>query len=87
MSYQKSYFLLHIGLIGGAVAVFIGLSLSMKIGFSGSAVAFLGLAAMMGGVVQALIFCKCPKCGTLLKIRGKRPNCCHGCGYKLELES
>lgn len=85
MSYQKSYFLLHTGLIGGAVVVFIGLNLSMKIGFLGSVVAFTGLAAMLGGIAQALIFCRCPKCGTLLKIRGKRPNCCHGCGDKLEL--
>lgn len=85
MSYQKSYSLFHIGVIGGAVFVFIGLSLSMKIGLIGSAVALLGLAAMLGGIVQVLVFCKCPKCGTLLKLRGKKPNCCHGCGYKLDL--
>lgn len=85
MSYQKSYYILVLGIIGGAAIVFIGLSLSMKIGFGGSIVAFLGLAAMLGGIAQALIFCRCPKCGTLLKIRGKKPNCCYGCGYKLDL--
>lgn len=85
MDHQKSYSLFHIGMIGGAVFVFIGLGLSMEIGLIGSAVAFLGLAAMLGGVVQALVFCKCPKCGTLLKLRGKKPNCCHGCGCKLDL--
>ena len=85
MSYKKSYLLLSIGIIGGAVIVFIGLGLGMKIGFLGNAVAFIGLVAMLGGIVQALVFCKCPKCGTLLKIRGKKPNCCHGCGYKLDL--
>ena len=67
MSYKKSYFLLSIGVIVGAVVVFIG------------------LVAMLGGIMQALIFFKCPKCGMLLKIRGKKPNCCHGCGYRLDL--
>ena len=45
----------------------------------------IGLVAMLGGIMQALIFFKCPKCGMLLKIRGKKPNCCHGCGYRLDL--
>lgn len=67
MNYKKSYFLLSIGVIAGAV------------------VAFIGLAAMLGGVVQALLFYRCPKCGMLLKIRGQKPNYCHGCGYKLDL--
>lgn len=85
MSYQKSYFLLSIGVIAGAVIVFIGLSLGMKTAFLGNALAFTGLLAMLGGIVQALIFCRCPKCGALLKIRGKKPNCCHNCGNKLDL--
>lgn len=85
MSYKKSYFLLSVGVIAGAVVIFIGLALSMKIGFLGNAVAFIGLATMLGGVAQALVFYRCPKCGVLLKIRGKKPNCCHGCGYKLDL--
>ena len=63
----------------------VGLGLGMKIGFLGNAVAFIGLVAMLGGIMQALIFFKCPKCGMLLKIRGKKPNCCHGCGYRLDL--
>lgn len=67
MSYKKSYFLLSIGVIVGAVVVFIGLGLGMKIGFLGNAVAFIGLVAMLGGIMQALIFFKCPKCGMLLK--------------------
>lgn len=85
MDYKKSYHLLQAGVLGGAVAVFIGLGLSMKIVFLGNSIAFIGLAAMLGGILQAFIFYKCPKCGTLLKIRGKKPNCCHGCGYKLDL--
>lgn len=85
MSYKKSYFLLSIGVIAGAIVVFIGLGLGMKIGFLGNMIAFVGLAAMLGGVVQALIFYRCPKCGALLKIRGKKPDCCHGCGHNLDL--
>ena len=85
MDYKKSYYILQAGVLGGAVAVFIGLGLSMKIVLLGNSIAFIGLAAMLGGILQALIFYKCPKCGTLLKIRGKKPNCCHGCGYKLDL--
>ena len=61
MDYKKSYFLLSIGVIGGAVLVFIGLSLSMKIGFLGNVIALIGLAAMLGAIAQALIFYKCPK--------------------------
>lgn len=85
MGYKKSYFLLWAGVIAGAVLVWIGLDLGMRIGFSGNVIALIGLAAMLGGVVQALIFCRCPKCGALLKIRGKKPSCCHGCGNKLDL--
>lgn len=55
-SYKKSYFFLSIGVIVGAVVVFIGLGLGMKIGFLGNAVAFIGLVAMLGGIMQALIF-------------------------------
>ena len=85
MSYKKSSFLLSIGVIAGAVVVLIGLGIGMKIGFLGNVVAFIGLAAMLGGIAQALIFYRCPKCGTLLKIRGKKPDYCHSCGYKLDL--
>ncbi len=56
MSYKKSYFFLSIGVIVGEVVVFIGLGLGMKIGFLGNAVAFIGLVAMLGGIMQALIF-------------------------------
>lgn len=85
MSYKKSYFLLSMGVIAGAVIVFIGMSFGMKTGFLGNVVAFAGLAAMLGSIVQALVFYRCPKCGTLLKIRGKKPDYCHGCGYELDL--
>lgn len=77
MNYKKSYFLLSIGVIAGAVVVFIGLGLGMKIGFLGNVVAFIGLAAMLGGVVQALLFYRCPKCGMLLKIRGQNETECN----------
>ena len=82
MDYKKSYSLLSAGTICGAIIVFIGLAFGEMIGCM---IASLGLAAMLAGIVQALIFCRCPECGTLLKIRGKKPNCCYGCGYKLDL--
>ena len=56
MSYKKSYFLLSIGVIVGAVVVFIGLALGMKIGFLGNAVAFIGLVDMLGCIMLALFF-------------------------------
>lgn len=85
MSYKKSYSLFLTGVMAGALIVFIGLGLVTKTGLLGALIACAGLAAILGAIAQALIYCKCPKCGVLLKIRGKKPKCCHGCGYKLEL--
>ena len=85
MNYKKSYYILSAGLIAGAAIEFIGIGLSMKSSFPGYAAVFIGFSAMFGSIVQAFIFCRCPKCGTLLKIRGRKPNCCYGCGHRLNL--
>jgi len=85
MDYKKSYLFFHIGLIGGACIVFIGLSLSLHIGFLGQVITICGLIGMLGGMIQAFLFCRCPQCGALLKLRGKKPNCCHNCGCELDL--
>ena len=43
-----------------------------------------GAAVMMGGVVQAWIFYRCPECGyALMHLRGGIPGYCPECGEKL----
>ena len=44
----------------------------------------LGTALLVGGVVQALIFCKCPYCGAQFNTRGPLPKFCPECGKKLD---
>lgn len=84
MNHQMSYVLLNGGVLGGAALVFIGLSLSARLGLAGNLIAALGLAAMLAGIGQALIFYKCPDCGRRLNIRGKKPDFCPGCGRRLD---
>ena len=74
MDYKKSYHLLQAGVLGGAVAVFIGLGLSMKIVFLGNSIAFIGLAAMLGGISQALTFHILPKLIVWLMLCNNLPN-------------
>lgn len=44
-----------------------------------------GLALFAVGLLQAVVFYRCPKCGRpLLRSRGRIPENCPGCGYKLK---
>ena len=86
MDYKRSYLVLKICVIGGAIISFIGCSLSMKIGLFGAIVGVIGLAGMVYGLIQAVIFYKCPKCGKPFNIRGRRPDYCPCCGHNLEQE-
>jgi len=84
MTYKQSYSLLRMGVIGGAIIVFIGLSLGANGLIIGNALSVVGLIAMLSGLGQALLFYKCPKCGRHFNIRGKRPDYCPECGNRLD---
>lgn len=43
-----------------------------------------GAAVMVLGILQALIFYKCPHCKKRFKIGSRRPSVCPYCGAKLE---
>lgn len=85
IDYKKSYGIFCIGSIGGFVVTFLGLWLSMKTGAIGAILSYVGMALMLCGIVQALIFYRCPQCKKLLNMRGRKPNHCPQCGFKLEL--
>ena len=83
MHYRTSRKLMWI-LYGAGIAVML-LSLLFP-GLPGLMCALLlaGAAVMMGGVVQAWIFYRCPECGyALMHLRGGIPGYCPECGDKL----
>ncbi|MGL4790242.1 MAG: hypothetical protein ACRCW1_02440 [Anaerotignaceae bacterium] len=82
MDYKKSYTMLSTGVFGGGVIVFLGLSVGELIG---SVIGGIGVIAMLGGILQALIFYKCPNCKSHFNIRGRKPDYCPSCGCKLDL--
>ena len=43
-----------------------------------------GAAVMVLGILQALVFYKCPPCTKRFKIGSRRPSVCPYCGAKLE---
>lgn len=87
MDYKKSYRLLIFGIWSGAALVFAGLNLA-SYGIAeplANTAAFLGISFMLCSIAQALFFYKCPCCKKSLYTRGKRPDYCPSCGYKLDL--
>lgn len=86
MNYKKSYYLLSICLWSGAGISFIGIQIGSRTDAAkfGSFLAFIGLIIMFAGIVQALIFYKCPNCGKRLDIRGRKAKFCPECGCKLD---
>lgn len=86
MNYKKSYCMLVTGILSGVVMIFIGGCLEIRCGVAmiGNAIAVIGLMLMTGGIVQALIFYKCPNCGKRFNIRGRQPKFCPECGCELE---
>lgn len=85
MDYKKSYTILNVSVIGGAVIVFIGLSIGTKIVLLGNFIGAVGIISMLAGIGQAFVYYKCPHCKKPINIRGKKPNHCPDCGYNLDL--
>ena len=43
-----------------------------------------GLGVLALGLLQMLLFYKCPHCGKHFSMRAKKPQYCPGCGKKLD---
>lgn len=85
MDYKKSYTILTMGVMGGAVIAFVGLSIGTKMALLGNFIGAIGIISMLAGIGQTFVYYKCPNCKRPLNIRGKKPNHCPDCGYKLDL--
>ncbi|MCI8848811.1 MAG: hypothetical protein HFF86_06000 [Oscillibacter sp.] len=88
MDYKKSYYLMSVGIWGGGIVVLIGMFLGTAgpgTMMLGNVIAGIGVAAMLLGIGQALVFYKCPHCGEKFNIRGKKPDYCPKCSCKLDL--
>lgn len=78
MDYNKSHLIAQLGLWFGLIIGVIGASIENVF------IAYLGVMLMVGGLIQAFIFYKCPNCNKPFKIRSNKPQYCPECGEKLE---
>ncbi len=78
MDYNKSHLIAHLGLWIGLVIGVLGAYIEIDF------IAYLGVILMVGGLIQTLIFYKCPNCNKPFNIRGKKPQYCPECGKILE---
>ena len=78
LNYKKSYSVKKTGVLIGLVVVSIGVLI--KIGL----IAYAGIILIVGSWLQAIIFCRCPRCEKNLDTRDKMPKYCPECGYKLD---
>lgn len=78
MNYRQSYQLLNTALAAGLVIALLGAILDKPW------IMTLGGAIAIAGVVQAVLFCRCPNCGESMETRGGLPAYCPSCGNKLE---
>ena len=77
MDHRKSYKLMRIGIVAGAIIVFTGLLVHAFPIF------WTGIGIMVASTIQAWIFWKCPFCGRRLNVRGTRPDYCPFCRQDL----
>lgn len=78
MDYKTSFALLRAGLWIGLLVALIGTNLKNMI------VTWIGLGLVLAGIVQALIFYRCPNCGKHLKLSTRGQEKCPKCGCALE---
>lgn len=78
MNYKKSRQLMNIGIWGGIAVLVV---------FYATDIMLFGVLVMilvLGGMLQALVFYKCPSCNVHFNIRGGQPDFCPKCGCDLE---
>lgn len=78
MDYNKSYEIYMLSLIVGIILMVI--SLATDIMWLG----VIGMIGFMAGLLQTMIYYRCPKCNHPFDTRGKKPKHCPECGFKLE---
>ena len=78
MDYRKSYLIYNICLYTGFVLCLI--SLMTQVNWPGIA----GIVVLLAGMLQTVIFYRCPNCHAAFQIRGRRPKHCPECGHPLD---
>lgn len=78
MDYNKSYLVMHVGFWIGIVIGIIGVLIEIRL------ISYISIILMLGSLVQAFIFYRCPNCKKTFNIRGKKPKYCPECGCTLE---
>jgi len=78
LDYNKSYLVISVGLWTGIVVGIIGALIEIGL------IVYISIILMLGSLVQAFIFYKCPNCKKPFNIRGKKPKYCPECGCALE---
>ena len=78
LNYNKSYLIMNVGLGVGIVISIIFLLMEVKW------IAYVGIILILGSLIQAFIFYKCPNCNKPFNIRGKKPKYCPECGFTLD---
>lgn len=84
MDYNKSHQLCWACILGGGAIMMLGSSAIDTNETAGIVVTVIGLAVILGGIIQDCIFCKCPRCGSHLNTRGGMPKYCPECGHRLD---
>lgn len=80
-TYRQSYRLLYVFFGAAFFLGFIAAVLEFE------PLIYIGMAVVLAGVIQSVIFCRCPHCGRLLGMRrGGMPAYCPDCGEKLDEE-
>ena len=77
MGYQKSYEILHLGVLFGVLLVLCAVSFRVPLLSVG------GIAVALVCILQARIYYKCPDCGKKLPLWAVMPCFCPECGKKL----
>ncbi|MDD4849909.1 MAG: hypothetical protein PHO10_04325 [Gemmiger sp.] len=79
MNYKRSYGILQGAFIAGGALGCLSMPTDSLL-LAGS-----GLLILAGGLLQALLFYRCPRCNRVLNTRMRKPAFCPSCGQKLDL--
>jgi len=77
MDYKKSYLLFNCCLYAGLALCIV--SLMTKVTWVG----IIGTIVIVLGMLQTVIFYRCPNCHKVLNYKGRKPKHCPECGHKL----
>ena len=84
IDYRMSLVLFNAGIGCSVILLLVGGFIQMSHPLPGNTICIIGFLPMIIGMIQALLFYKCPHCGQRFNLRGKLPAYCPHCGAKLE---